>query len=141
MGKKEIYEKAKQEIKNFGEKPIKDVGIIMNLVQASDVKEKETMPLTQEIYIRLFQESGRGDLNMARQSWVVASGNNFEVFMRNFINDNLNNEGIVAIKGDQLRNKPKAEEMVKFLTLAAKRRCTQTSTGVWPDSDIVVISR
>jgi hypothetical protein len=81
------------------------------------------------------------DANKARQSWVAASGNNFEEFMRNFINGSLNAEGILAIKGDRLRHNPRAENIVSFLTLKANRRCTQTTTGVWPDSDIVMLAR
>jgi hypothetical protein len=61
--------------------------------------------------------------------------------MRIFINDNLNAEGILAVKGDRLKNSPKAANIVNFLTLRANRRCTQTTTGVWPDSDIVVLTR
>jgi hypothetical protein len=81
------------------------------------------------------------DANQARQSWVAASGNNFESFMRNFINQSLNGEGILAVKGDRLKTSPKAENIVAFLTLKANRRCTQTTTGVWPDSDIVVLTK
>jgi hypothetical protein len=61
--------------------------------------------------------------------------------MRNFINLNLNGEGILAVKGDRLKTSPKAVNIVSFLTLKANRRCTQTTTGVWPDSDIVVLTR
>lgn len=137
----EIYQKAKAEIKTFGIKPVSDVGKILNIVQAAELPEREVMATTQKIYIKLFQEYGRGNLNQARQSWVTASGNNFESFVRNIVNETLNSEGILAVKGDQLRNKPRAREIVRFLTLDAKRRCTQTTTGVWPDSDIVVLTK
>lgn len=136
----EIYAKAKSQLKNFGAKPIKDVGQILTIVQETEIPESKVMELTQEIYIKLSLDNGR-DLNQARQSWVVASGNNFEEFVRNLINDALNKEGILAIKGDQLKKKPKAKEIVQFLTLKANRRCTQQTTGVWPDSDIVVLTK
>jgi hypothetical protein len=61
--------------------------------------------------------------------------------MRHFINDSLNSEGILAIKGDRRKQSPAAINIVKFLTLRANRRCTQTTTGVWPDSDIVVLTK
>jgi BsaWI-like restriction endonuclease len=46
-----------------------------------------------------------------------------------------------SIKGDRLKRIPKAANIVSFLTLRANRRCTQTTTGVWPDSDIVVLTK
>ena len=99
------------------------------------------MKIVQYIYITHYQKANGVDANKARQSWVAASGNNFEDFMRHFINDNLNAEGILAVKGDRLRQKPAASNIVEFLTLKANRRCTQTTTGVWPDSDIVVLTK
>ena len=80
-------------------------------------------------YITHYQAVNGVDANKARQSWVAASGNNFEDFMRHFINDNLTPEGILAIKGDRLRQNPRAAKIVEFLTLKANRRCTQTTTG------------
>ncbi len=136
----DIYKKAKVQLKDFGTKPIKDVGQILTIVQEAEVLEGKIMEMTQEIYIKLCLENGR-DLNQARQSWVVASGNNFEEFVRNLINDALNREGIMAIKGDQLKRYPKAKDIVQFLMLKANRRCTQKTTGVWPDSDIVVLTK
>ena len=141
MKKQEIYQQVKDQIANFGVNPINDVGKILNIVQSCSLPEKEVMSTTQFIYTKLCQEVKGVDLNQARQSWVVASGNNFESFIRNFINDSLNSEGILAVKGDRLKRKKKAKEIVKFLTLTAKRRCTQTTTGVWPDSDIVVLTK
>ncbi len=99
------------------------------------------MKTVQEVYIAHYLAVKGGDANKARQSWVAASGNNFEEFMRFFINVALNPEGILAVKGDRLRQKPSAANIVGFLTLKANRRCTQTTTGVWPDSDIVVLTR
>lgn len=109
----------------------------MTLVQGLMVPEKEVMKVVQYIYITQYQAVNGVDANKARQSWVAASGNNFEDFMRHFINHNLNAEGILAVKGDRLRQKPQAIKIVEFLTLKANRRCTQTTTGVWPVSGIL----
>jgi hypothetical protein len=110
-------------------------------VQAMKVPGKEIAAVVQQIYITHYQAVVLNDANKARQSWVSASGSSFEEFMRLFINKKLNAEGMLAVKGDRLKNNPRAENIVSFLTLKANRRCTQTTTGVWPDSDIVVITR
>ncbi len=142
MNKETIYQQVQKELaKDFGERPIEDVGRILTIVQASEVKESEVIPLAQYCYTKLFVELKRGNENTARQSWVVASGNNFEGLVRNFINDSLNSKGILSVKGDRLLNNPRAKDIVNFLTLQANRRCTQTATGVWPDSDIVVLTK
>ena len=135
------YQQIKGDLKNFGENPVEDVATITTLVQGLGVPQKEIMKIVQEIYIEHYLTVKGGDTNKARQSWVAASGNNFEEFMRFLINKALSAEGIFAIKGDRLRQKPWAENIVGFLTLKANRRCTQTITGVWPDSDIVVLTR
>jgi len=135
------YDQIKGELTDFGRNAVADVGKIMTLVQALGLPEKEVMPTAQYVYITHYQKVNTADANQARQSWVAASGNNFESFMRNFINHSLNGEGILAVKGDRLKTSPKAANIVSFLTLKANRRCTQTTTGVWPDSDIVVLTR
>jgi hypothetical protein len=135
------YKIVKGELDGFGENAVADVGRIMTLIQSMDVPAKEVMKIVQHIYITHYQAVKHEDANRARQSWVAASGNNFEEFMRRFININLNAEGILAVKGDRLRNNPKTQNIVSFLTLKANRRCTQTTTGVWPDSDIVVLAK
>jgi hypothetical protein len=137
----DVYKNIKVQTKNFGADPVKDVGQIMLMVQNYPIPEKKVMGIIQKIYIDLFLEKGRGDVNQARQSWASASGNNFEAYVRNLINSVLNKEGILAVKGDQLKNLPKTKDIVEFLTLRANRRCVQKRTGVWPDSDIVVLSR
>jgi hypothetical protein len=137
----DCYEKVKAELTGFGKNAVADVGKIMTLVQALDLPEKDVMSTAQHIYITHYQKVNAADANQARQSWVTASGNNFESFIRIFINENLNAEGILAVKGDRLRNNPKATDIVSFLTLRANRRCTQKTTGVWPDSDIVVLTK
>lgn len=136
-----LYQKSKKEISGFGKKPIEDVGKILTIVQSANIAESEVMAVVQKIYISLFQELRRGDLNQARQSWVNASGNNFEEFIRKVINNTSNVEGILAIKGDRIRKNKKAKDIVDFLTLKAKRRCIQQSTGVWPDSDVIALTR
>lgn len=141
MKEQEIYQRVKSQIANFGVNPVKDVGKILNIVQSFSLSEKEVMPTVQFIYTKLCQEIKGADLKQASQSWNAASGNNFESFVRNFINDSLNPEGILAVKGDRLRKNEKARDIVEFLTLKASRRCTQTNTGVWPDSDIVVLTK
>ena len=135
------YDQIKGELTDFGSNAVADVGKIMTLVQALGLPEKDVMPTAQYVYITHYQKVNSADANQARQSWVAASGNNFESFMRNFINHSLNGEGILAVKGDRLKTSPKAANIVSFLTLKANRRCTQTTTGVWPDSDIVVLTR
>ncbi len=141
MNASTCYDRVKSELTDFGKNAVADVGKIMTLVQALDLPEKDVMATAQHIYITHYQKVNTADANRARQSWVAASGNNFESFMRNFINHNLNAEGILAMKGDRLKTIPKAANIVSFLTLKANRRCTQTTTGVWPDSDIVVLTK
>jgi BsaWI restriction endonuclease type 2 len=141
MNASDYYDQVKSELTDFGKNAVADVGKIMTLVQALNLPEKDVMPTAQHIYITHYQQVNTADANQARQSWVAGSGNNFETFMRNFINLNLNGEGILAVKGDRLKTSPKAANIVSFLTLKANRRCTQTTTGVWPDSDIVVLTR
>ena len=141
MNASDCYDQVKGELTDFGKNAVADVGKIMALVQALDLPEKDVMPTAQHIYITHYQKVNSADANQARQSWVTASGNNFESFMRNFINHSLNAEGILAMKGDRLKTIPKAANIVSFLTLKANRRCTQTTTGVWPDSDIVVLTK
>ncbi len=140
MKKQEIYQEIKKQIDHFGSSPVKDVGRIINIVQSLGLPEKEVMSTVEFVYTQLCQEVKGVDLNQARQSWKVTSGNNFESFVRNFVNESLNSEGILAVKGDRLRKNKKTREIVEFLTLKASRRCTQTNTGVWPDSDIVVLT-
>jgi hypothetical protein len=135
------YHQVSKDLTHFGKNAVADVGAILTLVQGLKVPEKEVMKVVQDIYIAHYQAVNGVDANKARQSWVGASGNNFEDFMRHFINDNLNAEGILAVKGDLLKREPAAENIVQFLTLKANRRCTQTTTGVWPDSDIVVLTK
>ncbi len=58
--------------------------------------------------------------------------------------ETLNPKGIIAIKGERLKQLGKhsirIQELIRFLTLPAKRRCTQTSVDVWPDNDVLVLT-
>jgi hypothetical protein len=141
MTKEEIYLSIKGTIADFGGKPSKDVANISNMLRTAGFRGSIMIGLLQYIYIRLCQESKGADLNQARQSWVTVSGNHFEEMVRDFVNDSLNPEGILAVKGDRIKKNPKAIDIVNFLTLKANRRCTQTITEVWPDSDIILLTR
>lgn len=139
-----IVKKLKKELKDFGKRPIEDVGAVVNEIQQyHGVKEGEVMKAAQQLYEKLCQTIRKMDKVKAHNSWRTASGNNFEDLMRNFLNDNLNEKGIIAMKGDILKKSKskEAQEIVKFLTLPARRRCVQRNTGVWPDSDIVLLTR
>ena len=127
-------------------KPVVVVGKITEeaqLIYPSD-KDKEFLQIVQETYIKLLINNGHDPIK-ARQSWVVASGGNFEGYLRNHINQILNQDGVIAIKGDSLKHltkkSKKIAELIKFLTLPAKRRCTQTSVDVWPDNDILILAK
>src|SRR3989338_3746459 len=137
----EIYQKIKQQLCGSKRKPTEVVRAILDVLENARIPSEEIFATTQNFYIRSFQDLGFGDQNQARQSWVVASGNNFEDLMRAVINVALNKVGILAIKGGRLRKKSPANEIVEFLTLRARRRCTQASTGVWPDSDVIVLTK
>ena len=136
-----IYSSVRKQLETSEFKPAKVLEVIFETIEAAKIPVKEVSSVAQKLYTRLYQDFALGDQNQARQSWVVASGNNFENLIRTVINTVMNREGILAIKGDKLRTKQKASEIVEFLTLRARRRCTQMSTGVWPDSDIVVLTR
>ncbi len=125
-------------------KPVTIVGKIATSAQKlfPEDKDKDFLQIVQETYIKLLTNKGIDSIK-ARQSWVVASGGDFEGFIKNHINQVLNSEGIVAIKGNRLKqlgkNSKKIQELIKFLTLPVKRKCTQTSVDVWPDNDILVL--
>jgi len=125
-------------------KPVALVGKINTKVQTLNPKESELALIVQEIYIRIQERKG-WDRNKARQSWVTASGGDFEGFVRNHINEVLNTRGIIAIKGDALKKMAKKDnqiqEIIKFLMLPNKRRCTQTELKVWADSDVIVLTK
>lgn len=127
-------------------KPVTVVGKITTYAQKlfPDDKSKDILQIIQDTYIKLLVNNGMDPIR-ARQSWVVASGGNFEGYVRNHINQVLNSKGIVAIKGERLKNlgkkSKKINELIKFLTLPAKRKCTQKSVDVWPDNDILILAK
>ncbi|KKQ51020.1 MAG: hypothetical protein US72_C0023G0007 [Microgenomates group bacterium GW2011_GWC1_38_12] len=127
-------------------KPVTIVGKITTTAQRlfPKDKDKDFLQIIQDTYIKILTKKGIPPIK-ARQSWVVASGGNFEGYIRNHINLVLNPEGIVAIKGDRLKqlgkNSQKIQELIRFLTLPVKRRCTQTSVDVWPDNDILILGK
>ena len=127
-------------------KPVTIVGKITTTAQRlfPKDKDKDFLQIIQDAYIKILTKKGIPPIK-ARQSWVVASGGNFEGYIRNHINLVLNPEGIVAIKGDRLKqlgkNSQKIQELIRFLTLPVKRRCTQTSVDVWPDNDILILGK
>lgn len=127
-------------------KPVIVVGKITAAAQRlfPEDRDKDFIQVVQEAYIKILVDKGVEPIK-ARQSWVVASGGDFEGYIRNHINQVLNSKGIVAIKGDRLRqlakNSKRIQELIKFLTLPAKRKCTQTSVDVWPDNDILVLTK
>jgi hypothetical protein len=122
------------------------VGLIISMAQLlfPAVVDKEFWAIVQGCYIEIAMTYRGVDYNSARQSWVTASGGNFEGHIRLHINQVLNLKGIAAIKGDRLRQLGKRSEnvqrLITFLTLPAKRRCTQSSLGVWPDNDVLVLT-
>lgn len=127
-----------------GLKPTAIVGRITSIVQEYNPQGSELIPIVQEVYIRMLEKTGVGR-DKARQSWVVASGGDFEGYTREHINETLNGFGIVAIKGDLLKKmaegNPHINEIIQFLMLPNKRRCTQTELKIWADSDVIVLSK
>ena len=133
MNADSYYKIVKGDLAGFGENAVADVGRIMTLVQSMKVPEREIMNIVQYVYITHYQAVKNEDANKARQSWVAASGNNFEDFMRHFINDNLNAEGILAVKGDRLRHTFARKQKFSLIacTLPIQRRQNVLKFGDW----------
>ena len=74
-------------------KPVTIVGKITTLAQRlfPEDKDKDFLQIVQETYIKLLTNKGVYPIK-ARQSWVVASGGNFEGFIKNHINYEKKNE-------------------------------------------------
>ena len=117
-----IYASIRKQLETSEFKPAKVLEVIFETIEAAKIPVKEVSSVAQKLYTRLYQDFALGDQNQARQSWVVASGNNFENLIRTVINTVMNREGILAIKGDKLRTKQKASEIVEFLTLRSEER-------------------
>lgn len=74
-------------------KPVTIVGKITTAAQQlfPEDKDKDFLQIVQETYIKLLTDKGIEPIK-ARQSWVVASGGDFEGYIRNHINQVLNSE-------------------------------------------------
>lgn len=70
----------------------------------------------------------------ARQAWASASGYLFQLIVKKKINDAGLPNGIRALDASEI-DAPVRE----FLTLLARRRCTQARLDVWPDNDLIVV--
>jgi len=135
--------------KRLIDKDLKPVVVVSRIIEEGQIlfeveKDKDFLQIVQETYIKLLVNQGAEPIK-ARQSWVVASGGNFEGYIREHINEVLNSKGIIAIKGTLLqklaKKSEKAKELVRFLTLQAKRKCIQTGVDVWPDNDVLVLGK
>ena len=73
--------------------------------------------------------------NQARQAWASTSGRLFQIHVQDTINNVLNAEGIEAVEATEITDTTR-----EFLTLPARRRCTQARIGVWPDNDLIVLA-
>lgn len=72
--------------------------------------------------------------NQARQAWASASGYLFQVIVKEKINGAGLPNNIRALDASEIE--PPIRE---FLTLLARRRCTQARLDVWPDNDLIVV--
>jgi len=89
-----------------------------------------------EDYVQILEADARPN---PLQSWRSASGHAFECLVKVRLNRSLHGEGIVL--AGQKWVQANAPSVVEFLELPAKRRCTQTSVRVWPDSDLIAFCR
>ncbi len=65
-------------------KPVSTVAKLNTIAQDIFPNEKDIIQLVQDAYMKMLLTRGL-DLNQARQSWVTASGGNFEAYLRNHI--------------------------------------------------------
>jgi hypothetical protein len=75
----------------------------------------------------------------ARQSWNPASGGFFQQYVTQYINKQTRSHGLLACTKDTLESI--APSVIEFLKLPAKRRCLQSAISVWPDNDIILLTR
>lgn len=95
---------------------------------------------TQHLYIS-FQVNVHGMSDRsARNSWVAASGVAFQRFVKEYINDALRQRGILALEAPEF-TQIATTDLVQFLTLPARRRCVQAGIELWPDSDVILVTR
>ncbi|MBI2862082.1 MAG: hypothetical protein HYX89_04610 [Chloroflexi bacterium] len=97
---------------------------------------------TQAVYMALCQDMAGLDVQQARNSWVSASGGSLQRFVVNHINDRLASKGILASTEQSLHRLPVPdfERVTEFLSLPARRRCQQSPLGLWPDTDVIVLT-
>jgi hypothetical protein len=91
------------------------------------------------IYETALMHFERVDQNQARNSWVAVTGKGFQDCVQEHINRSLNSEGIGAATSRWVREK--APHLQAFLSLPARRRCIQQASHIWPDNDIVLVTK
>ncbi|MBM4079010.1 MAG: hypothetical protein FJ272_06000 [Planctomycetes bacterium] len=94
---------------------------------------------TEEIYIRLHEKHLRFGSRSAKQSWASASGRAFERHVRSTVNRELAPVGILALSAPQLDRVDAS--LRDRLTLRIKRPCSEQPLPVWPDNDVLVVSK
>lgn len=72
--------------------------------------------------------------NQARQAWASASGHVFQRAVKGRVNDAHLPNQIRALEASEID-----QPIREFLTLLARRRCTQARLDVWPDNDLIVV--
>lgn len=93
----------------------------------------------QEVYIQLHEKHlGQGSRS-AKQSWASASGRAFERHVRSTLNRELAPVGILALSAPQLGRLDRG--LRERLMLRIQRPCSEPPVPVWPDNDVIVVSR
>ncbi|NQT52455.1 hypothetical protein HQ576_10410 [bacterium] len=90
-----------------------------------------------EDYVAILRNEDSQEEGSARQSWRSASGKAFEGSVRLAVNAKLRGHGLLAAERSQLEAHHR--EVIRFLTLPAKRVCSQDNVDVWPDNDLIVV--
>lgn len=94
------------------------------------------------IYAEFLEKGGKDPpaaKNSANQSWRSASGNFYQRYVQNRINEEASPHGLLALTETELH--AALPNLIEFLKLPAKRRCIQSSINVWPDNDIVLVTK
>src|SRR5215208_4055053 len=102
-----------------------------------------------DIYSQFLESVGRSSSaarTSATQSWKSASGNFFQEYVRQYINTAASLRGLNAVNASELRRIDAGREsgqhsLIEFLQLPAKRRCRQSAINVWPDNDVILLTR
>lgn len=93
---------------------------------------------SQLLYQRIHSNETGLPPNSTRNSWASAIGRYFQDYVRDYLNEQLLNEGIRAVYLEGLQDYP---GLRTFLTLPARRRCVQKAFEAWPDNDIMLLTR